>query len=56
MNKRRVWVVEFEESNEDLMNDYNFGIIKVTDEGIVYRYHGIKEILLPWKVIEKKEV
>jgi len=54
--RKKVWVVEFEEPDEDILNSLEYGIIGVDDEGIVQWYYGNKEVLLPWRVIEKREV
>jgi len=54
--KKRIWVVEFEEPNGDLINDEWFGIMSVEKDGIVHYYHRRKSLLLGWKLREIKEV
>jgi len=54
--KKKVWIVEFEEPSESLVNDEHFGILEIEEDGIVWYFYGRRLVIFPWRLIEKKEV
>ena len=50
--KKRVWVVEFEEPTDDLVNDEWFGILRIEKDGVVHYYHRTRTVWFKWKLKE----